>query len=99
MKSIIFNYLAPILSTMLIGHMCNFPEKILPMIPSIIGVFNTHNDSNKKSRKDYIPSAPEEPKMKELNIMTEINFHTKTIYQTSRKNQKKFGSSVNWNIP
>lgn len=62
MKSIIFNYLAPILSTMLIGHMCNFPEKVLPMIPSIIGVFNIDKDNNKSSSKDYIPSAPKKPK-------------------------------------
>lgn len=62
MKSIIFNYLVPILSTMLIGHMCNFPEKVLPMIPSIIGFFNKDNDNNKSPSKDYIPSAPKEPK-------------------------------------
>ena len=62
MKSIIFNYLAPILSTMLIGHMCNFPEKVLPMIPSIIGVFNWDKGKNGSSNKDYIPQTPKEPK-------------------------------------
>ena len=62
MKSIIFNYLVPILSTMLIGHMCNFPEKVLPMIPSIIGVFNWYNGKNKTLNKDYIPQNPKEPK-------------------------------------
>ena len=60
MKSIIFNYLGPILSTMFIGHMCNCPEKIIPMIPSIIGIFIKDKDKN-LSYKDYIPSIPKEP--------------------------------------
>ena len=60
MKSIIFNYLGPILSTMFIGYMCNFPEKIIPKIPSIIGIFIKDKDKN-FSYKDYIPSIPKEP--------------------------------------
>lgn len=66
MKSIIFNYLVPILSTMLIGHICNYPEKVLPMIPSIIWVFNIDNDNNKSPSKDHIPSAPKEPKKERI---------------------------------
>ena len=60
MKSIIFNYLGPILSTMFIGYMCNFPDKIIPKIPSIIGIFIKDKDKN-FSYKDYIPSIPKEP--------------------------------------
>ena len=60
MRSIIFNYLGPILSTIFIGYMCYFPENIIPKIPSIIGIFIKDKDKN-LSYKDYIPSIPKEP--------------------------------------
>ena len=60
MKSIIFNYLGPVLSTIFISYMCFFPEKIIQKIPSIIGIFMKDKDKN-KSFKDYIPSIPKEP--------------------------------------
>ena len=58
MKKIIFMYLGPILSTIIISLMSFFPEKIVNKIPSIIKQFTK---LEKTSYKDYIPAIPTDP--------------------------------------
>ena len=58
MKKIIFMYLGPILSTIIISLMSFFTEKIVNKIPSIIKQFTK---LEKTSYKDYIPAIPTDP--------------------------------------
>ena len=87
MKSIVFNYLGPVLSTIFIAYMCYFPEKIIPMIPSIIGIFIKDNGKNKLSYKDYIPSIPKEP----IKIwqLSQLEYTLREIEKTYAKDLKK----------